>query len=1000
MTDKSLNTASISQNDQHRFIQNFIVIWLESNINEMDDLIIELRRHSDLVFTFNESDLCAKFLKNVHDQKVFLIVSNTLANAILPLVHDLSQLDSVYILCKNKTMENNWTKKWRKVREIFDDISFIFPQLQRNTRLCEESLMPVNIITETSTINLNEIQSSFMYTQLLKEIFIEMKHDAEMAKQFFVDFLHNLYADNTVLLNAIDEFKRTYEDHSPIWWYTKEEFIFSMLNRALRTQDIDVLMKMAFFIRDLHQQIVQLHFETNHTTKMIVYRGQGMFHADFEKLKKSHGGLISFNNFLSTSTNESVSHLFADCSRFDPNLIGVLFEIEIDPMISSVPFASLDHISYYSSTEKEILFSMHTILRIGDMHEIENRLWKIKLTLTNDNDEQLKYLTDYIRREIGGGSHYHRLGWLMITLNEYDKAEKIYTKLLETTAIDDWEICATLYNQLGLIYANTGKDKKALEFYDKAIKNYQKASSTHFSLYVTYSNIAFVYKSMGKYETALSMYNNAREIEEKIPLTKDSDWAITHNNIASVYRLMGDFSNALSHHQTALEIRKEVLPPNHPSLGLSFNNLGVIYHSKGDYKTALVNYHEALEIYRKSLPIVHPRPAETYNNIGFVYDSMGDYSNALLYYQKALEIQEKSLPLMHRDLATTHRNMGCTCAAIGDYSKALECFQKALNMQKTALSSTHPDLAITYNNIGFVYDTKDDYQIALEYYQKALDIQQKSLSITHPDLAMTYKNIGGIHSSMKDYSKALSYYEKALEIEQITLSSNHSRLATTYSNIGVAHQYMGDYKTAMSYFLKALEIQRKSLSPTHPDLAHVYNNMGAVQGSLGNYSIALLCYKKVLEIREKSLPAIHIDLAIIHLNIGITHYRMKNYSTALLHFQKTFEIQEKIFSPTHIILADICDKIAMTYYSMENYSNALSHYQNALNIRQKSSQSIHPDTAVNFYNIAKTFEHLNQYHEAVEYAQKAVDMARLLFGCDHSEVKENQEYLDKLRQKL
>ena len=43
-------------------------------------------------------------------------------------------------------------------------------------------------------------------------------------------------------------------------------------------------------------------------SKIIVYRGQGMLHADFEKMKNSKGALLSFNNFLSTSVDRDVSN--------------------------------------------------------------------------------------------------------------------------------------------------------------------------------------------------------------------------------------------------------------------------------------------------------------------------------------------------------------------------------------------------------------------------------------------------------------------------------------------------------------------------------------------------------------------------------------------------------------------------------------------------------------------------------------------------------------------
>ncbi|CAF4434233.1 unnamed protein product, partial [Adineta steineri] len=47
-----------------------------------------------------------------------------------------------------------------------------------------------------------------------------------------------------------------------------------MLNKALRTQDIEIIIKMGFFIRDLHQQIELLHSATKNQGSLTVYRGQ------------------------------------------------------------------------------------------------------------------------------------------------------------------------------------------------------------------------------------------------------------------------------------------------------------------------------------------------------------------------------------------------------------------------------------------------------------------------------------------------------------------------------------------------------------------------------------------------------------------------------------------------------------------------------------------------------------------------------------------------------
>ncbi len=95
----------------------------------------------------------------------------------------------------------------------------------------------------------------------------------------------------------------------------------------------------------------------------IVYRGQGLSRTDFEKLLKTKDGLISFNNFLSTSQERDVSYAFAESNQVDPDLIGVLFEITIVSSTSSTSFANIRDVSYYQD-EEEILISMHSVFRI------------------------------------------------------------------------------------------------------------------------------------------------------------------------------------------------------------------------------------------------------------------------------------------------------------------------------------------------------------------------------------------------------------------------------------------------------------------------------------------------------------------------------------------------------------------------------------------------------------------------------------------------------------
>ncbi|CAF5167292.1 unnamed protein product, partial [Rotaria magnacalcarata] len=142
--------------------------------------------------------------------------------------------------------------------------------------------------------------------------------------------------------------QREYRFKSPIWWYTDTNFLCGMLNKAIRSFDMESLTKMGFFIRNVHRQLEQLHYEqwNDNMTPFTVYRGQGFFQRDFEHLLNIEGGFISFNNFLSTSKEKSAAMDFIqhELNKFE-DVIGVLFIMTIDPSkvsASTTPFALID----------------------------------------------------------------------------------------------------------------------------------------------------------------------------------------------------------------------------------------------------------------------------------------------------------------------------------------------------------------------------------------------------------------------------------------------------------------------------------------------------------------------------------------------------------------------------------------------------------------------------------------------------------------------------------
>ena len=647
-------------------LEGVLLIWLDSNINKKSSdyrkTITELERVVNNVKTFVDGGECIQFIEDRPNEKIFILISGSLGQRLVPQFHDTIQIKCIFIFCGDKQRHEQWAKKWTKVKGIFTDISLIGEALRQASEEYKQNEVSISSGERVPAKTSNRLDPSYMYTQLLKEVFLSIDFEQENLQEF-VNHCRETYAGNVAQLCVLDEFKTKYRHHTPVWWYTRECFVYPMVNRSLRIMDVDNLIEMGFYICDLHRQLVQLHSEQfkqhDYNNPFVVYRGQGMPKVESQKILASKGGLISFNNFLSTSKDRISSLQFAQDAATNVELVGVLFVMNIDPSRSTTPFASIGDLSYFQDSDDEVLFSMHSIFRINDIKTIDgdSRLVEVNLTMMSDDDHDLKALTDLVRKKLSQHSNgWYRLCQLLLEMGKSSRARQIYERLLDKTP--DERERGNLYRHIGSIKADEGDYEGAIIDIEKALVRLTKTLlSNHPHLAFSYNKIGIAYEKIQQHSKALESHENALQIYQKIRPPDHPDVAFSYDYMGLVYNGMKEYKKALSLHERALEIRQKTLQIDDPDLARSFNNIGVVYNNMEDYDKALSFHEKALHIRQATLLDSHPDLASTYNNIGLIYRKLGDFSKAVSFHERALEIGQRSLPPDHPDLKLYKKNL-------------------------------------------------------------------------------------------------------------------------------------------------------------------------------------------------------------------------------------------------------------------------------------------------------------------------------------------------------
>ncbi|CAF1296714.1 unnamed protein product, partial [Adineta steineri] len=416
---------------------------------------------------FQDIKQCQQYIEQTSQKdRLAIIVSGRLGQEIVPHIHQLRQVISIYVYCMDKKNNEQWALKFSKVKSVAVDLDELVSQIKvdhKNQKKVEE---PLPIYTFTTSVDAGKsttgVNGQFVFFQILIDCLLRLKSN-EIDRNELFNCCQNEYAGNFTELNNLHEFEEEYSPNKVLWWYTRETFFYKTLNAALRTQNIHMIFLFRSFIYDIYRQLQKS--QSKHPLE--VYRSQLMSIDELDGLKNNTGQFISINSMFSTSKQRTTALFLLGDITTKSDLERVLFEIDADPkLVTTKPFADISEHSYFPD-ESEVLFMIGSIFRLNNINRNDDQIWNIKMTLCNDDEHDLKQVLMYMKEQIESGEVNLRiLGNILWEMGKFDLAEKYFTRSLKQLPSND-PLHISLYEDLGKLASQRGD-------YDMSMKWRQK----------------------------------------------------------------------------------------------------------------------------------------------------------------------------------------------------------------------------------------------------------------------------------------------------------------------------------------------------------------------------------------------------------------------------------------------------------------------------------------------------------------------------------------------
>jgi tetratricopeptide (TPR) repeat protein len=459
----SLNLLNVEKYSTSNKQIHIVILHCDNNILfSTDSQRFHLSEFSDVV-------KCIEYLGTTNIRSVFFIISGEIKNIIRHLT-SIPMLKDIYaIYCFVPTIHeqelNEVMLSYKNIGRLFDNLQVLLNCLTANIKFYLEQPLHIPAISVFTSQNSMKDKSKLPLTDKKQQMFVAFQLFVKTLRERSIPIGSNqhLYDRCRILFQNESDGEHTLKiletNKDKIFdWFVNMPFLSAIINTFLQESFPQNLLH----IQQILMTIDQRFAEASPTTSFsVVYRVQLICEQDLKTIQENVEELVAFHTYL-MATHDLLTARTIARQAAARGLLVIIFQIKISTQAHALKL-----------NNNRLLFRFGTIFCIQSVNLAPDNVWYAALAYA---DLDFQSVQERLQVQVGEKLTWLTFGNYLNALNHFHEAKCYYDYLLSTLS-DNHEARSSIYNNMGLMFAQSGDNKQAIKYYNLSMNLLNEASA-------------------------------------------------------------------------------------------------------------------------------------------------------------------------------------------------------------------------------------------------------------------------------------------------------------------------------------------------------------------------------------------------------------------------------------------------------------------------------------------------------------------------------------------